>query len=134
MGKNTIGNKEIKLDANSMIVTETDEKGKITFASKDFCKISEYTKEELIGKPHNCIRNPFMPKEAFKDLWETVKSGQIWSGIVVNSTKSGAYYWVKATIFPSKTSQGETKFISVRVMPSPSEVKDAINRYEGLKK
>lgn len=127
-----LGNKETKLDTNSMIVTETDEKGKITFASKDFCTVAGYTKDELLGKPHNCVRNSFMPKAAFKDLWDTVKKGETWNGIVVNATKSGGYYWVKATVYPSQNPNGTIKYISVRVMPSEDEINNAIKLYQGM--
>ncbi len=124
-----LGGKEVRLNSNSMIVTETDAKGNITFASKDFCKIAGYSKEELIGKSHNCVRNSFMPKDAFKDLWNTVKSGNRWSGTVVNSTKDGGYYWVKATVYPSQNKDGSTKYISVRVMPTQKEIDMAISLY-----
>ena len=127
-----LGNKELKLDKDSMIVTETDAKGVITFASKDFCKFAGYTYDELLGKPHSIVRNSFMPKAAFQDLWDTVRGGKIWSGIVVNSTKSGGYYWVKATVYPSKTTNGDIKYISVRVMPSQKEIDNAITLYPTL--
>ena len=124
-----LGKREVKLDTNSMIVTETNEKGIITFASKDFCKIAGYEKSELINKPHNIVRNSFMPKAAFADLWSTVQAGNIWTGVVVNATKDGGYYWVKATVYPSQNRDGSRKYISVRVMPSAQEIADAIKLY-----
>lgn len=127
------GNNEILLDDNSMIVTETNEKGIITFASKDFCKIAGYTKEELIGQPHNFIRHSFMPSSAFKDLWDTVKSGRIWTGVVINATKNGGYYWVRATVYPSKTETGAIKYISVRVKASKEGILDATALYPTIK-
>ncbi len=77
--------KEIILDDYAFLVSETDERGIINFASDDFCRIAEYSVDELIGKPHNILRHPDMPKEAFKDLWETVKKGKMWRGFVKNS-------------------------------------------------
>jgi len=127
-----LGNKELQLNQKSMIVTETDIKGNIIFASKDFCQFAGYTNEELVGKPHSIVRHKFMPKVAFQELWDTVKKGAIWSGIVVNTTKTGGYYWVKATVYPSKSSNGEIKYISVRVMPSQAEVQNAIKLYPTL--
>jgi len=127
-----LGNKEVKLNTGNMIVTETDNKGIIKFASKDFCSIAGYTKDELVGQPHNLIRHPFMPSVAFKDLWDTVQKGDIWEGIVVNKTKTGGYYWVKASVYPSLSSDGSTKYISVRDKPSNQEVKDAIALYETM--
>lgn len=126
------GIKENRLNKESMIVTETDEKGVITFASKDFCKYAEYSYGELVGQNHNLVRHPFMPKAAFKDLWETVKKGEIWSGIVVNKTKNGNYYWVKATVYPSLNPDGSRKYISVRVMPSKEDIENAIALYPTL--
>ena len=127
-----LGNKEIKLTSDDLIVTETDEKGIISFASRDFCRIAGYSKEELIGQPHNFVRNSFMPKSAFKDLWDTVKSGNIWTGIVVNKTKDGGYYWVKANVYPSQNRDGSRKYISVRILPSQREIEEAIKLYQTL--
>ena len=124
---------EVKLSIDTMIVSETDAKGNIIFANYDFCKIAGYTMEELIGKPHNTVRHKDMPKAAFEDLWKTVKSGNIWNGIVKNKTKNGGYYWVNATAYPSKNEKGELRYISVRIKPTDKEIEDAINLYKTLK-
>ena len=116
---------EVKLNKDTLIVSETDEKGRIIYANEDFCKIAGYTKEELIGKPHNIVRHSDMPKWAFKDLWDTIKSGKVWNGIVKNATKDGGYYWVYATIYPSISSDGKKRYISVRVKPTDEEIKKA---------
>ena len=71
--------KEMILDDFAFLVSETDEKGIIIFANDDFCKMAEYSVDELIGKPHNMVRHKDMPKVAFKDLWETVKRDEVWS-------------------------------------------------------
>jgi PAS domain S-box-containing protein/diguanylate cyclase (GGDEF)-like protein len=84
----------------SSIVSKTDKKGIITYANDKFCEISGYSREELIGKPHNIIRHPDVPKEAFKKMWETIKSKQVWHGIVKNRKKDSDYYIVDATIIP----------------------------------
>ena len=70
---------ETVLDDYAFLVSETDEKGIIQFANEDFCKIAEYNIEDLIGQPHNMVRHKDMPKRAFKSLWDTVKSGNIWT-------------------------------------------------------
>jgi len=124
--------REIELDKDTIIVSETDEKGKILYANEDFCKICGYTKDELIGKPHNIVRHPDMPKAAFKDLWETVKSGKQWTGIVKNLSKDGSYYWVHAKVYPSKRVDGSTKYISVRVKPTQKEIEEAQELYKRL--
>ena len=123
----TLGNKESILDESSLFVSETDAKGIITYANKAFADIAGYTTKELIGLPHNTIRHPFMPKAAFADLWNTVSKGITWDGIVVNRTKNGGYYWVKANVFKSSNADGSVKYISVRVKPSKEEI-DAVTK------
>jgi PAS domain S-box-containing protein len=84
----------------NVIASKTDYKGIITYASDAFLDISGYKREELIGKPHNIVRHPDMPQEAFKQMWETIESGNSWQGEVKNRKKNGDYYHVKATISP----------------------------------
>lgn len=68
--------REIELNKNTMIVSETDAKGMITYANDEFCLVAGYSKEELIGKPHNIVRHLDMPKVAFEDLWKTINTGK----------------------------------------------------------
>jgi PAS domain S-box-containing protein len=124
---------EIKMPEKMIIVTETDAKGIIKFANDDFCKIAGYALDELINQPHNKVRHPDMPKAAFADLWQTIQKDEIWKGIVKNKTKKNAYYWVNATVYSSKTSTGELRYISVRVKPTNEEINNAIKLYSTLK-
>lgn len=117
-----------------MIVSETNKKGIIIYANEDFCKISGYTKDELIGNPHNMVRHKDMPKKAFKDLWNTVEKNMTWNGIVKNKTKNGDYYWVNATVFSSEDGLGNKRYISVRVQPTDDEKILAQNSYNELLK
>ena len=74
----------------NFLISKTNPKGIITYVNNLFCKISGYTKEELLGKPHNIVRHPDMPKTVFKELWETIKDKkQPWTGIIKNRTKQG---------------------------------------------
>ena len=114
--------KEIKLDLDSFLLSETDEKGIIRYANDEFCEFAEYTLEELIGKPHNIVRHPDMPKAAFEDLWKTVKAGKAWKGFVKNRTKNNNYYWVFATVFPFTSCDGSKGYISCRRMASQNEI------------
>jgi aerotaxis receptor len=114
--------KETVLTDNAFLVSETDLEGNIIFANKEFCDIAEYELNELIGKPHNIIRHKDMPKAAFKDLWETVKSNDVWQGYVKNKTKSNGFYWVYATIYPFINENGEQCYLSCRRKPSKEEV------------
>lgn len=125
--------KEVTLDKSTMIVSETNKKGLITYVNDDFCKIAGYTKDELIGQPHNMVRHPDMPKLAFKDLWATVKKGNTWKGIVKNFTKDGDYYWVSATAFPVIKTNGKTRLISIRTKPTAKEVENAKKLYKQMK-
>jgi PAS domain S-box-containing protein len=101
---------------DSNIVSKTDPTGRITYVNKKFCDISGYELEELIGKPHNVVRHPDMPKEAFADLWKTIsKDKKIWKGIVKNKKKDGGYYVVDATIIPILDVHGEVvEYIGIR--------------------
>ena len=76
--------REIILNTNSFLVSETDDRGIITFANDEFCRLAGYNIDELIGKPHNMVRHSDMPKNAFEDLRRTIKSGKDWIGIVKN--------------------------------------------------
>jgi len=125
--------KEIILNENTFIVSETDEAGLIRYANDEFCEVSEFTLDELIGKPHNIVRHPDMPKSAFEDLWKTVKSGNTWKGFVKNKTKSGNYYWVYSTIYPLTTSDGNKGYLSCRKMASRDEITEAEELYKSMK-
>jgi len=105
-----------------IISSMTDTKGRIIDVSQAFCEISGYTKDELIGKPHNIVRHPDMPKEAFKEMWHKIKQGKPWSGKVKNLKKDGGYYWVYANIEPLYDSKGNIEaYISIRLDITESE-------------
>jgi PAS domain S-box-containing protein len=98
------------------LISETDTRGVITYANPRFCEVSGYTLEELIGKPHNVVRHPDMPKEVFKELWDTIKAGKIWQGEIKNRCKDGSHYWVLATVGPIFDENGEiSSYVSMRV-------------------
>ena len=125
-------NQETLLNDDSFLVSETDSKGHIIFANEEFCKIAEYNLDELLGKPHNLVRHKDMPKAAFKDLWDTVQQGEVWNGFVKNTTKSGGYYWVFATVYPFKNEQGEQCYLSCRRKPSREDVQKYSELYKTM--
>ncbi len=120
---------ETVLDEYAFLVSETNEKGIISFANDDFCKIAEYSLEELMGQPHNMVRHKDMPRKAFKSLWETIQRGDIWTGYVKNATKTGGYYWVFATIYPFESCDGSKGYLSCRRRASEAEIKSAQELY-----
>ncbi len=104
-----------KIIDESATVTKTDLKGFITYANDKFCEKSGYSREELIGKPHNIVRHPDMPSSAFKELWDTIQSKKVWHGLVKNKTKDGKAVYMKATIVPILDENGEImEYIAVR--------------------
>jgi aerotaxis receptor len=125
--------KETILDEYTFLVSETDEKGIIRFANNDFCQIAGFSLDELMGQPHNMVRHADMPKVAFKDLWETVKKGEIWTGYVKNATKSGGYYWVYATVYPFESCDGTAGYLSCRKKASEEEIRIHESLYIQLK-
>ena len=81
-----------------LIVSRTDLKGNITYVNETFAFISGYTADELIGKPHNIVRHPDMPKSIFKELWKELDIKGSWSGVVKNKRKDEGFYWVYAEV------------------------------------
>ncbi len=124
---------EVVVGEDVSIVSQTNLKGLITSVNESFMEISGYTKEELIGQPHNILRHPDMPAEAFADLWKTVKSGQGWEGAVKNRCKNGDYYWVHAHVTPAREGNEITGYISVRRRASAGEIARADKLYRSIR-
>ncbi len=114
------------------LLSETDEKGIITYASDSFMQIANMNEADLYGQPHNCVRHPEMPRAAFKSLWDDVQEKGFWTGYVKNARKGGGYYWVYATVLRSIDKNGNTKYVSIRVKPSREEIKKAEELYATL--
>jgi PAS domain S-box-containing protein len=103
------------LDA-AAILSESDLYGNIIYANSKLCQVSQFTLEELIGRPHSMLRHPSTPKDVFKRLWETIKSGQIFQATYRNKRKDGSAYWVDATIGPVFNDKGEIiKYFGIRI-------------------
>jgi PAS domain S-box-containing protein len=99
----------------SAIVSKTNPAGVITYVNDSFERISGFTSDELIGKPHNIVRHPDMPSEVFEEMWHTIKAKKSWSGIVMNRKKNGDAYWVDTIINPIVGSDGRiTEYIALR--------------------
>lgn len=100
--------------SKTTILSESDLYGTITFVNSKFCEVSQYSLDELIGKGHNIVRHPDMPKAVFKLMWSTIKKGEIFRGIVKNRKKDGSPYWVDATIVPIFERGKIVKYIGAR--------------------
>jgi PAS domain S-box-containing protein len=125
--------KEIELADDSSIVSKTDLKGHIVYINRDFIDISGFEESELIGKNHNIIRHPDMPPAAFADLWNTVKAGKPWNGMVKNRCKNGDHYWVEANVAPIREKGQVVGYMSVRSKPSRQQVEAAEKLYTKLR-
>jgi PAS domain S-box-containing protein len=108
--------KDIEFALNeSSIVAITDRAGKITFVNDVFCKLSKYTRDELMGQDHRIINANHHPKSFFRDMWKTIGSGKVWKGEIKNLTKDGTHYWVDTTIVPMlDKSKKPYQYVSIR--------------------
>ena len=114
----------------SVIISQTDDKGIITYANQAFSDVSAYKVDELLGMPHNILRHPDMPKIAFAKMWETIQGGQAWNGLVKNLRKDGLYYWVDTEILPIKDDDDKvTGYIAARKAASRKDINENAQIY-----
>lgn len=99
MNKATPVDEEYHFDG-SIMISQTDLLGNITFANRKFSEVSGYEVDELVGSSHNLVRHPEMPKAVFEKMWNTISTGHTWNGLIKNMRKDGLYYWVDAEILP----------------------------------
>ena len=98
------------------IVGITDLKGNIIYVNDKFCEISQYSRKELIGKNHNILKSGHHNQEFYKNLWGTIKKGEVWIGQIKNKTKYGDYYWVQTTIVPMMDENNQPlQYLSFRI-------------------
>lgn len=127
--KITPSNREIVMRDDDFIVSKTNPKGLLTYANEIFIEFSGYNEAELLGKQHNIVRHPDMPRAVFKLLWDTLKAGKEFNGYVKNLCKDGRYYWVFANVTPSYSAKGRLLgYYSVRRKPA----KDALDFIRSL--
>ncbi len=124
--------REVPVDSNDEIVSSTDPKGVIIHCNDKFCQISGFNKDELIGQAHNILRHPDMPQAAFQQLWDNLKNGKPWMGIVKNRCKNGDHYWVDAYVMPTTVNGKVVGFESVRVKSKQQFIDRANNVYRRL--
>ena len=95
-----ISQREYKLDPGTTLMSTTDVNSHIIYANSAFINVSGFSEDELTFRPHNLVRHPDMPVEAFADMWFTLQQGDSWTGLVKNRRKNGDHYWVRANVTP----------------------------------
>ncbi|MFN3861393.1 MAG: PAS domain-containing protein, partial [Roseateles sp.] len=128
-----ITQREYPFPAGQVLVSVTDPQGRITWCNPAFVAVSGYAEAELLGQPHNIVRHPDMPEEAFRDLWATVESGHPWQGLVKNRRKNGDHYWVLANATPVFAGERIVGYMSVRSAPTREQVQAAEALYAQMR-
>ena len=128
-----VSQREYPLADDALIMSITDPKSHIVYVNLDFVEASGFERDELTGQPHNMVRHPDMPAEAFADMWDTIKGGESWVGLVKNRRKNGDHYWVRANATPIEQNGQITGYTSVRVRPSRQEVEAAEALYQKMR-
>lgn len=133
MSKPIPNNNEISFGENEIIVSKTNTKGIITYGNEIFIRMSGYSEEELLGKPHNILRHPDMPRTIFKLLWESVQAKEEINAYVKNLCKDGSFYWVLANVTPSYDKNDNIiGYFSVRRKPSSDSISTISALYKEL--
>jgi aerotaxis receptor len=122
--------REYEFDERSTLLSTTDTQSHIVYANAAFVNASGFTTEELIGQPHNLVRHPDMPPQAFADMWDTLRQGMPWSALVKNRRKDGDHYWVRANAAPVMRNGVLTGYLSVRTRPARADVQSAEALYQ----
>ena len=128
-----VTNIEYPIGDQTLIVSKTDTKGKLTYFNDQFVQASGFTEAELMGQPHNIIRHPDMPPEAFENLWTTLKAGKPWAGAVKNRRKNGDFYWVLASATPIWENGQVTGYMSIRTKLPADQRREAEQVYSLLR-
>src|SRR5690349_1914863 len=124
---------EIEVPAGEPLVSRTDSGGRIVFANHVFVETSGFSEQELIGAPHNLVRHPHMPQQAFANLWATIKAGRPWDGLVKNRTKTGDFYWVRANVTPEVRDGAVIGYVSIRALPTREQVAATSEAYARIR-
>jgi aerotaxis receptor len=128
-----VSNVEKRFSETQKLISATDLRGKIQHCNDAFVEVSGFSREELIGQPHNIVRHPDMPPEAYENMWSHLKNGRPWMGLVKNRRKNGDFYWVSAYVTPV-TSNGEVVgYESVRSCPDREDVARAEKLYSRIR-
>ncbi|MFM1713383.1 methyl-accepting chemotaxis protein [Aeromonas salmonicida] len=125
---------EIRFPDHLSLISTTDPASHITYANQHFCEVAGYNAAEMEGVPHNLVRHPDMPKAAFADMWQRLRQGKSWMGLVKNRAKSGSFYWVNAYVTPILNDQRQIiEYQSVRTRPSEQDIAWAEQLYARIR-
>jgi aerotaxis receptor len=125
--------KDFAFPADQTLISITDLKGRITYCNSNFVAVSGYSEAELLGQPHNLVRHPDMPEEAFRDMWATIELGLPWTALVKNRRKNGDHYWVRANATPVRDGDRTVGYLSVRTRPSDEEIRQFDTLYARMR-
>ncbi|MBV8124670.1 MAG: PAS domain-containing protein [Paucibacter sp.] len=117
--------RQYEFAADATLMSTTDSQSYVTYANEAFVEVSGFSREEIAGQPHNFVRHPDMPPEAFADMWATLKGGEPWTALVKNRRKNGDHYWVRANAIPVVRNGRQTGYMSVRTKPTAAEIEGA---------
>lgn len=124
---------DYRLSERDVTISRTDTTGRIVYVNEAFLKSSGYTREELTGQPQNIVRHPDMPREVFRDLWNTIEHDQPWTGLLKNRRKNGQAYWVVANVTPVFEQGSKVGYMAVRTKPTDEQIEQAESLYEALR-
>ena len=124
---------EYDFPGEELLMSTTDHQGVMQHCNAAFARVSGFEMDELMGQPHNIVRHPDMPPEAYKDMWATIGHGRSWIGIVKNRRKNGDFYWVRAHVTPIMENGKPRGYMSVRSKPSRAEIKETEALYARIK-
>jgi aerotaxis receptor len=124
---------EFEFPDNATLMSTTDTESYVTYANAAFMQVSGFSHEEIQGQPHNVVRHPDMPKEAFADMWSTLKGGEPWTALVKNRRKNGDHYWVRANATPVVRNGKPAGYMSVRTKASREEIAAAEALYRDFR-
>ncbi len=128
-----VSQREFVIPDGVTLVSTTDLQSRITYCNPNFVAVSGYSREELLGQPHNLVRHPDMPAEAFRDMWATLQSGSPWSALVKNRRKNGDHYWVMANATPVVLNGQPVGYLSVRTKPTREQIEQAEALYTRMR-
>ena len=119
--------------SGNAIVSQTDEKGVITYVNRAFCESSGYRSDELVGQMHTIIRHPDMPKTIFAKMWESLNSAHAWNGLIKNLRSDGKFYWLETEILPILDDNSTiTGFIAVMKEASRKDINETMQTYKKM--